>query len=252
VARQPEIREVFIAPDVDPIAVGVRIGDVLHAERIFGVDPETGRLGEGIDRQLALAHQNVRRFAEAAGASVDNVAQVSFFLKDWDHRPNINGPWVELFPDAEDRPTYKFMLADLPGEALVQLEVWGVAGARRQVVQIPGVAHTNPIPMAVKIGGRLFSSRILPFDPADGKPPADVERQVEVLLGNVQAVLDAAGATPEALGQVRFFVADRARLPRLQQAWDARFGGRGSTVFHSVHYPQTPALQVYAEIIAGV
>jgi len=64
-----------------------------------------------------------------------------------------------MFTNSDDRPTYKFMPAELTGEQLVHMEYFAVPGARRRDLHVQGVAHTNPIPMAVQIGRYVFSSR---------------------------------------------------------------------------------------------
>lgn len=245
--------ELFVNPDHDPIAVGVKIGQLVHATRIIGTDPETGQLGAGLERQLELAYANLRRVVESAGGSIDHVAQVSFFLKNFDDRAAINAGWVAMFGNEQDRPTYKFMASDLPDGRLVQMEMFAVLGARRQLLSIPGVAHTNPIPMGVKIGGYVFSSRILPFDPETGKPPDGIERQADVTFGNLMAFLDAAGAKPSDIAQARIFIVDRALLPTVERRWSQLFPDPAKRpVYHTVKYDNTPALQVYIEIIAAV
>ena len=251
-AGEPQPVEIFIAPDQDPIPVGIRVGNLVHASRITGADYENGQLGDGLERQLELAYGNMRRAVENAGGSTDNIAQVSFFLKRFDDRSAINHGWVKMFPNQDDRPTYKFMAADLPGEQLVQMEFWAVLGARRQVINIPGVAHTNPIPMGVKIGNMVFSSRILPFDPATGQPPQEFDAQSDALFHNVGAFLGAAGAQPSDVVQARLFVMDRALLPSVERRWNGLFpAGAQRPALHSVSYGN-PALQVYVELIAAL
>jgi 2-iminobutanoate/2-iminopropanoate deaminase len=250
VAGQPDVVELFGNPDIDPIPCGVRVGKLVHGLRISGADPSSGALAHGIDPQVQVAFQNLRRCTEAGGATLDNVAQVSIFLNNREDLRAVNGPWVEMFPDDLDRPTYKFMQADLPGEQLVALEFWALAGERRRVLQIPNVAHLNPIPMGVRIGNMLFSSRVLPYDASTGKPPDSVERQAECLFQNVRTLLDAGGAQPEHITQGRLFLVDRAYLPVAEKHWRDMVGTR--LVLHTVQYGLAPALQVMLEFIAVV
>ena len=245
--------ELFLSPDHDPIAVGIKVGDLVHATRIVGSSPESGEVGADLERQLGLAYANMQSLVESTGGSVDNIAQVSFFLKRFEDRAAINDGWVAMFPDERDRPTYKFMASDLPDNLLVQMEMFAVLGARRRVVNIPGVAHTNPIPMGVRIGQYAFSSRILPFDPATGKPPQGFERQAEVVFGNVRAFLNAAEVSPADVTQARIFILDRALLPAVEPHWTALFPDAArQPVRHIVKYDSTPALQVYVEVIAEI
>ncbi len=244
------LSEIFGNPDIDPIPLGIRVGNLVHASRITGIDLQTGQLGDSVEKQLELVHDGIRHVVEAAGGTLDNVAQVSFFLKQFDDRPLINPPWVAMFPNDQDRPTYKFMAADLPDGTLVQAEMWAVLDGRRRVIYTPPVAHTNPIPMGVKIGGYVFSSRILPFEPSTNAPGDGLERQCELVFQNLQTFLGAAGMDRSELRQARLFVSDRALISTVQKHWNAFFQGSADRpVVRTVLYPQTPAAMVYIEVI---
>lgn len=248
---EPQVIEIFGNPDQDPIPLGMKVGNVVQASRIIGTDPETGELGEGIERQLELAYRNMQSLVERAGGTIDNIAQVSFFLKRPEDRQAINKPWVAMFPDEQDRPTYKFMVSDLPGDRLLQMEMFAVLGERREVLNIPGVAHTNPIPMGVKIGNMVLSSRILPYDPETGRPGEGLERQTELVFRNMQTLLEVARARPANISQARVFIVDRSHLPKVERHWNTLFPDeRHRPILHSVTYRTGSALHVYVEIIA--
>ena len=215
--------EIFGNSAVDPIPLGFRADDLIIGLRITGADPDTGVLGEGIDEQLRLAYANLRSCVEAAGASTDNVGQVSFYLKDFEHRNLINGPWNEMFPDPEDRPTYKFMPAPLAGDQLVQMEFLAVAGERRRDIAVKGVAHTNPIPMAVRIGRYLFSSRMLPYDPATEKAAEGAETQADFIFEHAETILTSAGMGWADVVQGRAFYVEESGLSLIESGWAQRF-----------------------------
>jgi enamine deaminase RidA (YjgF/YER057c/UK114 family) len=248
----PQFREVFADPAVDPIPVGIRSRDLVHAVRITGADPLTGVVPHGLEAQLRNAFVNMSRSIENAGGTIENIAHVSLFLTDTRAgMPLVNTQWVATFPDAGDRPTYKFMTAPLAGGQLVHIEYFAIVGARRRVINIPGVAHTNPIPMAVRIGDYLFTSRVLPMDPATGTYPAAVAAQTEVLFGNVEAVLSAAGMSWQDVVQGRLFLADMANLPALERSWASHFRASAvQPVLHPVHYNVGPSLLVMLELLA--
>jgi 2-iminobutanoate/2-iminopropanoate deaminase len=242
--------EVFANPDVDPIPCGLRVGDLVHGLRIDGTDPETGALPDALASQLLNAFRNLRRAVGNAGGTLDNVAQVSVFLADArSAMPALNTLWLETFPVDDDRPTYKFMTVALPENRRVALEFFAVLGARRQVVSIAGVAHTNPIPMAVRMGDYLFTSRVLPMNPATGVYPANAADQTDALFGNLEAVLDAAGMRWEDISQGRLFLHDMAVLPDLRRRWESRFDGEAPPL-HPVRYAAAPSLLVMIELIA--
>jgi 2-iminobutanoate/2-iminopropanoate deaminase len=245
-----DIIEIFGNQTLDPIPLGVRIGHVIHLSRITGRDQETGSPAPSVEQQLTLAFQAMREAVESAGGAIENIAQVSFFLANFDDRPLINEPWTAMFPNEYDRPTYKFMQAPLPDGVLVQLELWAIVGERREVINPPGPFHSNPIPMGVRMGTHVFSSRILPFEADTNQPARDLERQAELVFINLQAFLHAARINREEISQARLFISDRECLPVAQRHWDAFFAGTSERpAVRTVLYPQTPAARIYLEII---
>ncbi|MCD6073641.1 MAG: RidA family protein [Rhodospirillales bacterium] len=248
-----KFREVFANPSADPIPVGIRSHDLVHAVRITGADPTTGAMPDGLEAQLRNAFANMSRSIENAGGTIDNIAHVSLFLADARaSMPSVNAQWVGMFPDASDRPTYKFMTASLTGGLLVDIEYFAVVGARRRVIDIPGVAHTNPIPMAVRIGDYLFTSRVLPMNPASGSYPAEVTAQMDALFGNVDAVLSEAGMAWQDVMQGRLFLADMANLPTAERRWASQFPNLDTQpVLHPIHYNVGPTLLIMLELLAA-
>jgi 2-iminobutanoate/2-iminopropanoate deaminase len=246
------MHELFVG--TDPIPVGIRVGDLIHGLRVLGTTPGGAGVPESAEQQADSAMDNLRRTVAATGASIDNVAQVSFFAKHQADLRAINPAWLKLFPDDRDRPTYKFMTADLPGDQLFHVEFFAVAGQRRRVLQIPNVAHTNPIPMGVRIGNYVFSSRVLPYDPETGQAPPGVERQAACLFENVRSLLRAAEAQPEHIRQGRLFFADAAYLPLAESLWKDLINGSQRPPphppLHLTPYNPAPSLLVMLEFIA--
>jgi 2-iminobutanoate/2-iminopropanoate deaminase len=230
------LSELFLGDD--PIPVGLRVGDLIHGLRLGAADP-------------ASALDDLKHVVQAAGASLDNVAQVSFFVKDAAQLKAINPAWLQKFPTDDDRPTYKFMTAPaLPDDRPVHLEFFAIANQRRTLLHIPNVAHTNPIPMAVRIGNYVFSSRVLPYDSQTGQPPEDVERQADCLFQNIRTLLDVAGASPDDITQARLFLSDLDTFPIAQRYWQAVVGGPKTPPLHITHYTLAPSLKVMLEFVA--
>jgi len=242
--------EVFGDAVVDPIPKAIRVGDLIHGSRIDGRDPRSGLYPATSKEQLVNAYATLRAAVESAGASTSNIAQVSFFLKNFDDRALLNDEWVEMFPDVADRPTYKFMPAPLIGEQLVQLEFFAVPGSTRRDIHVQGVAHTNPIPMAVQIGAYLFSSRLLAYDPATQSAAEGADAQADFLIQHAQTILDEAGFSWRDVVQGRGFVANASLMPLLSRRWDARFPDAAERPpLHFVEYG-SGSLQVMLEFIA--
>jgi 2-iminobutanoate/2-iminopropanoate deaminase len=244
---------VFGNPDLDPIPAGTLFGDLLHLDRISGRDPQTGALPDGIEAQLKNAYANMKVAVENAGGTLDNVAHVSMYWADWaSDREQMNPPWVEVFPNDNDRPTYKFMPApNLPAGERIAFECYAVIGQRRKLLAVDGVAHTNPIPLGVRIGRYVFSSRMLPYDPSTGKPAEGAEAQVSHLFANTGAMLQQGGMGWGDVVYGRTFLADpdtqRAMVDAL---WEKAIPDAGKRpALNRVKYGGG-ALQVMLEVIA--
>ena len=250
-----KLQEIFLNQQTDPVPAGIKADDLVHCLRVTGADPGTGRLQPGLDAQCHQALLNLQSAVEAAGGSLDNVAQVSFFFRDFTGsimRDVVNPIWVELFPDVDRRPTYKFMPApNLPAGQLVHLEFWAVLGQKRTSIQIPGVAHTNPIPFGVRMGRYLFSSRCLPMDPATGTNPEGLEAQLACSLANASKLIEMAGMSWADVSQGRVFLSDLAFLPVVDAAWQARFDPGRAAPLQPVLYGAGGTTHVYVEFLAA-
>lgn len=243
------IVEVFSGKDPKP--VGMRIGPVVRGYRIEGRDPASGSFPDGPAAEARQLMLNLQQNVESCGGTLANVAQVSLrfanVARDLQH---LNDVWKEFFPDADDRPTYKFMADLLVGGARMEAEYFAVLLEKRRSIHIPPVAHTNPIPMACLMGDYLFSSRILPLDPATGKEADCVEDQWDHVLLNTGAVLENAGMDWSDITQGRLFIQDPSLAPSLHGIWSDRFVGKISPPLHIQPYVGAPTLKVMLEIIA--
>ncbi|WP_454689173.1 RidA family protein [Achromobacter aloeverae] len=88
----------------NPIPACCRRGSLVESGSIFGRDPTTGELAEGIEAQCRHMLENLRLIVEAAGGSPEDIVKVTVWMKDRGHRPVLNVPWLALFPDAGSRP----------------------------------------------------------------------------------------------------------------------------------------------------
>src|SRR5258708_37120309 len=80
--------------------------------------------------------------------------------------------------------------------------------AKRQSINWPGFAHSNPIPNASKIGNIVMSSVIGPRDPETGKVPESLEAQVTNLFKKIAAAIKAADGTPDNILNIAFLGKD--------------------------------------------
>jgi enamine deaminase RidA (YjgF/YER057c/UK114 family) len=129
------------------------------------------------------------------------------------------------------------------------MNVFAVLGAARESLYLPKVAHANPIPLAVRAGRYLFSSRVLPYDPATGEPGRDGAEQAAFALLNAGALLEQAGMSWRDVKQARAFVADQALDATVRTAWRGLGDETSAAPLRITRY-RAGALSVLLEIIA--
>jgi enamine deaminase RidA (YjgF/YER057c/UK114 family) len=112
---------------VNPIPNASRVGPFLVSGGIFGKDPSTGKVPEGVEAQCEQMFANVRKVLEAGGAAPEDVIKLSVWLKDMANRPVVNKYWVQMFPDQHSRPArHTFPTPDLRAPLLVECEIMAV------------------------------------------------------------------------------------------------------------------------------
>ncbi len=201
------------------IPMAVRIGDGLFSSSIEGRDGATGVLGDGAEKQFDLAFANLKSLVEQTGLTTNDIAHVTVFIGDASGRQLINKPWLQAFPDEHNRPARKTTTYPLPDKVFVQLQAFGVAGAKRQPLEIPGLSHRDPLPMGTKTGNMVYSSVLGGQDPKTNKQVAGTVEQMEQAFQNMRALVEQAGGTTDDIGLVWVFLRDKADQPALIDAW---------------------------------
>ena len=87
-------------------------------------------------------------------------------------------------------------------------------------------APVGPYNQAVRVGDLLFCSGQIALDPASGAMvgDGDVEAETRQVLANLQAVLAAAGSSPEQVVRTTVFLADLADFGRVNALYAEVFG----------------------------
>jgi 2-iminobutanoate/2-iminopropanoate deaminase len=201
------------------IPMGVRMGNAFFSSSITGRNPATGRLGDGAEQQFDLAFSNMKTLVEEAGLGTDDIAHVTVFIGDAGGRQLINKPWLQTFPDEHNRPARKTTTYPLPDGVQVQLQALAIADAGRQPLEIPGLAHRDPLPMGAKAGNLVFSSVIGGQDPKTNKQVAGTEQQMDQAFQNMRALVEQAGGTTGDIGWVWVFLRDKSDQPAMIDAW---------------------------------
>nr|WP_092074663.1 RidA family protein [Dendrosporobacter quercicolus]NSL47631.1 RidA family protein [Dendrosporobacter quercicolus DSM 1736]SDN07568.1 endoribonuclease L-PSP [Dendrosporobacter quercicolus] len=110
---------------VGPYCHAVLAGDILYTSGQLGLDPVTGELPEGVERQAEQALENLHAVLAEAGLDFVNVVKTTVFLADMGDFPAVNGIYARFF--AEGVPARSCVqVAALPKGGLVEIEAVAV------------------------------------------------------------------------------------------------------------------------------
>ncbi len=192
------------SPSASPSAT--RVGEYLFSSACTGQDPATGQLAQGADQQADRAFSNLRALVETSGFNTDDIVRMWVWLKDWSVQDAVAKPWLEMFPDADNRPAAAFVTAtDLPPNQFLQLEIVAKqGGGSRRSISIPGATLGDAYP-TISIKGDLYATGSIRGD--KGEPtPAQAARLHE----RIKAGLDAIGASTDSVAHVLSWYRDHS------------------------------------------
>lgn len=95
--------------------------------------------------------------------------------------------------------------------------------AKRESIEIPGLAHGAPIPMGAKIGNMVYSSGISGRDAETGELPSDPARQADLLFHNIRTFMAVAGGTPDDIIRVTVHVREERYRAVINTPWVEMF-----------------------------
>ena len=125
--------------------------------------------------------------------------------------------------------------------------------ARRQIIELEGFAHGNPIPVAVKIGSMVYSGAVSGTNEA-GVTPADLDEQIGQVFKNVQRIVEAAGGTVADIAKLDVKLRDLGHRPIVNKHWLAMFPDehdRPARHTTQADLPGTLAIQVEVVAVLG-
>lgn len=121
----------IIQTDQAPAAIGpysqaIQAGNLIFASGQLGLDPQTGKLQEGVEAQARQALLNIKAVLQAANSSIDRVVKTTIFLADMGDFAAVNAVYGEVFDQAPPaRSTVQ--VAALPLGGLVEIEIIALA-----------------------------------------------------------------------------------------------------------------------------
>src|SRR5579871_2630195 len=95
--------------------------------------------------------------------------------------------------------------------------------SKRKSIEIPGLAHTNPIPNGCRVGNMLMTGSIVGKDPSTGKLAPDITGQCKFMFENVRTVLSLGGATTEDVIKINVWMKNPDDREYLNREWVAMF-----------------------------
>lgn len=83
----------------------------------------------------------------------------------------------------------------------------------------------GPYSQGIAAGGFLFVSGQVPLDPSRGEiVPGEIEEQVDRVLKNLKAILEAGGAELGSVVKTTVYLTDLADFPRMNEVYARYFG----------------------------
>jgi enamine deaminase RidA (YjgF/YER057c/UK114 family) len=228
-----------VAPDL------VNVGNLFFTSGVRGVDLATGALPEDPALQFRNAWHNLAALVEGAGFSTDNIGLVSSFIDSQDYRAHINPGWLELFPDADNRPARKTTAYPLPEGTAVELQAFGVLGHKRTCIEVEGLRHRDPLPNAVRLGDYVFSSVIVPWDLSTSEAVIGEDAQTDQCFDNMRILMEQAGGTIDDVVLQWVYLNDFAYQPYMVdiylEAWPI---GQYQAARKTFRYPMGGQIQI--------
>jgi 2-iminobutanoate/2-iminopropanoate deaminase len=220
-SKLQRLTEIYPASARATMPLGVRVNDMVYTGSLAGIDLVTGEPAGDLKRQIGTALQHMRRLVERAGGSIDNIGRAVGFCTRVEDRDLVDQVWMDVFPDPNDKPAFKVLLAELPEGQLVRIDALALLGETRTRIDIPNVVAHDP---TVKIGNWVFSSRCHGNDQTTGKiVEGGLEAEARQTLENLCTLVTLAGGTPANITQITTFGHDDSYLEPVRRIFEQRF-----------------------------
>jgi 2-iminobutanoate/2-iminopropanoate deaminase len=234
-------------PKGQPPVSAVTMGDLVFTASVPGIDPKTGELPSSPEAQFDQAFANLRELLRLAGAGPESVGLLTVYTPGREGRAFINKPWLEMYPDDNDRPARKTNHAPLPEGMHVQLQATAVLKGTRQPIGVPGLKHKDPLPIGARVGNYVFSSVFAPEDPATGKPVEGAIPQIVRAFDNAKLFMKEAGGSEDDVNHYWVFMKDFQWQPAMVEEWVRRwptFGDRPARKTLPYELPASSEIQL--------
>jgi 2-iminobutanoate/2-iminopropanoate deaminase len=107
---------------IGPYSQAIQAGNFLFASGQLGLNPQSGKLQEGVEAQTRQALTNIQAVLQAAGSRIDRVVKTTIFLADINDFAKVNAIYAEVFQH-EPPARSTVQVAALPLGGLVEIEI---------------------------------------------------------------------------------------------------------------------------------
>ncbi|HLR88729.1 MAG TPA: Rid family detoxifying hydrolase [Atopostipes sp.] len=105
-----------------PYSHGIISGELVFISGQLGIDPETGKLADGIENQVRYAFKNILYILEEKNLNFNHIVKTTILLSDISDFQTVNEIYAEQF--SEPFPARSaYAVAGLPLNSLVEIEV---------------------------------------------------------------------------------------------------------------------------------
>lgn len=114
-------------PSIGHYSQAIMVDDFIFCSGQVGVEPQTGQLVEGIEKQTEQVLKNLEAVLAEAGVSFKNIVKTTVYLKNIVDFPKMNEIYAKFF--GEHKPARSAVeVANLPKGALIEIEAIAVKG----------------------------------------------------------------------------------------------------------------------------
>ncbi|SES18362.1 RidA family protein [Salipaludibacillus aurantiacus] len=107
---------------IGPYSQAVRTGDVIYTSGQIGLDPASGEMAEGLEKQAHQVMKNVKAVLAAADCEMNDVVKAMIFMQNMDDFVTVNEIYASYFE--EPYPARSAVeVSRMPKGALVEVEV---------------------------------------------------------------------------------------------------------------------------------
>jgi 2-iminobutanoate/2-iminopropanoate deaminase len=111
---------------IGPYSQAIHAGNLIFLSGQLGLDPQTGKLQEGVEAQARQALANIQALLAEAGSDVAHVVKATIFLASLADFAKVNAIYSEIF-QVEPPARSTVQVAALPLGGLVEIEVIALA-----------------------------------------------------------------------------------------------------------------------------